>query len=114
MVSATGTPFASWVERNGTKVGVEYLGSSSYGSIATSSGNNSEYSPGDSPDTISGHCFDAPASTSALTYAVWVGMRTDDTRSFRLNYSQNYSISGVAQGWQLPGTCKITLMEIAG
>ena len=114
VVGAVDIPYASWVTRNGTVVGVESTSNNTYASISTSAGSASEYSDGDAPDTVTGQMLDTPNTTDELTYRVYVGTRRDATKPFRLGYSLQYSQTGPDQsGWQLSATHKITVMEIA-
>ena len=114
VVTTSEVPFASWVTRNGTTVGVESSSNNTYGSIATSSGNASTYSDGDAPDTVTGQMLDEPNTTSPITYKVYVGTRRDGAYPFRLGYSLQYGHTGPDDsGWQLSATHKITVMEIA-
>ena len=107
------TPFATWIERSGTKVGVESTSNLTYASVATTAGSAAVYSDGDAPDTVMGHCTDSPNTTSPITYEVWIGNRRDSTIGYRLSYSRNYGMTTPdSDRWQLSATQKITVMEV--
>lgn len=114
MVGDLDTPFATWIERDGIKVGVESTSNITYAAIATTAGSAASYSDGDAPDTVTGHMMDSPNTTNQVTYAVWVGNRRSGTNSYRLSYSQNYGLPLPDDAeWKLAATQKITVMEIA-
>lgn len=104
-------PHAAWINRNDSQIGVNTNTGPSYETTSVQS-NGSGYSGGDAISTASGVVLDSPATTSSTNYKLVVGTRTDSSQGIRANISWNYSSH--SQGFQLPGVCSMTLLEIAG
>jgi hypothetical protein len=108
--SQVNVPVVVRLLRNGSAVGASTQsgGSRNLGNSVIANGGN--YSPQHVVGTGSMSFLDSPSTTSALTYALQVKTRGDETNRVRLNAADDLG----TQSFQTLGTSTITLFEIAG
>jgi hypothetical protein len=107
--SETNVPIVVRLIRNGSAVGssTQSGGSRNLGNSVIASGSN--YSPQHVVGTGSYSYLDSPNTTSALTYALQVRTRNDESRRVRLNAADDLTTAA----FQVLGTSTITLTEVA-
>jgi hypothetical protein len=108
--SQSNVPILTRLLRNGSAIGASTQsgGSRNLGNSVVANGGN--YSPQHVTGTGTYSYLDSPSTTSALTYAVQVRTRNDETNRVRLNAADDLNTNP----FQLLGTSTITLFEIAG
>jgi hypothetical protein len=108
--SQQNVPILTRLLRNGGDIGdsTQSGGSRNLGNSVVANGGN--YSPQHATGTGSYSYLDSPSTTSALTYALQVRTRSDETNRVRLNAADDLNTNA----FQLLGTSTITLFEIAG
>lgn len=108
--SQVNVPILIRLLRNGNAIGpsTQSGGSRNLGNSVVANGGN--YSPQHAVGTGTYSYLDSPSTTSALTYALQVRTRNDETNRVRLNAADDLTTAA----FQLLGTSTITLFEIAG